>query len=487
MEKKIKLSELLYYVFFLSLFTSRILGLVEGNTIYSTVLLFSLICFGISYLMVSEMLIVHIIDIFLLGISVISYLKSGEKGIILFFAMMIGARFISIERLFKVVLLIAGSSYAIMLMLGVFGWIPEAEVIMLSSSLGDITRRSISNLQVNVVMTPYLVFMLMAIYLYRNADRKVVVKVYALLLCGLLYIFSYCFAKTALIAGLLIIIVSYYYRFECRFKVFSKVATYCIYLICMIVGLMAPKLFDITGIKSVSDLFEKFPHFQSWYHRLYIGKYYLINNDISPLGQRLYDPDPDAIFYPLIHQAQLYLLLQYGLILFAIVNLLHFITINYYLKKREGVVLATILSYAFIGILEPLLFNLSFKNISFVFVGVAYAELIRRLAIKRRSVTVPALLKDREIKLRLPNVIHFVRGIVLITRKDSQKMHLFSVAGGVTFSLAVAFISISNLNCGELLLIDYIRLIVSSLIWGTVIIGTMYTFVLYVINRSKKD
>lgn len=468
-KSKIRLSELLYYLFFVILFMTRTLGLVEGNAFYSIVLVIALFCFAMSYIMISESVSIHIIDAILLGVSVVSYTLSGEKGMILFFAMMIGARYVSIDRLFKIVLVLVGVGYATMLFLGIFGFIQDAERIILSSPLGDITRRSISNLQVNVVMTPYLVFMMMAEYIVRNADRIVFFKVTVLLLLGLVYIFSYCFAKTALIVGMLFLLLCCCYRLRCSFTKRSRLITYAFYLSCSIIGIAAPALFDISSLGSYSDLSTRYPRFLSWYHRLYIGKYYLLNNEVSIMGQRLYDPTPDAIVYPLIHQSQLYMLLQYGVVVFILVNALHLIAIEYYLKKNDGIALAILLSYAFIGISEPLLFNLSFKNISFVFIGVAYTELARNKIIAFEDKSVPGLIRDRVISISFPKILTIIGNIKHISQNEKQIILSRTVIVGICALTAMAFFALDNVNAGDLLFIDYARLLMSTFIWSSVL------------------
>ncbi|MBP3198359.1 MAG: hypothetical protein J6N21_15330, partial [Butyrivibrio sp.] len=126
----IKLSELLYIFFFLLLYTTRILGLHEGNIAYSLVLIVGMLCFLFSYLMVPGTVLSYVCDVALVLIATISWRASGEKGLLLYFAVMIGIRAVSIERLFKAVLVISGSAYAIMIMLGTIGLISEYQIFL---------------------------------------------------------------------------------------------------------------------------------------------------------------------------------------------------------------------------------------------------------------------------------------------------------------------------------------------------------------------
>lgn len=486
MESSVRISELLFYIYFLLLFTTRVLGLVEGNIVYSIILVVALMCFAMSYLIVPDSTSIHAADILLLGVAMIAYVMSGEKGMILFFSMMIGARYVSIERLFKIVLLIAGLGYAIMIFLGAFGLIPEAENIILLTPVGNITRRSICSLNVSVVMMPYLVFMMMVAYLLKNADRLVMLKASGLMLCGMLYLFSYCFAKTALLAGILFLLLNYCLQYKCRYNMGTKIAIYGIYSICSIIGLAAPALFDATGINSFSDMAERYSYLQSWFHRLYIGKYYILNNNVSLMGKRLYDPNPDSIVYTLIHQSQLYLLLQYGLVMFLIVNFLHYITLNYYIKKREGTVLAMILIYAFIGMAEPMLFNLSYKNISFLFIGIAYTEAIRNMSRQSETKVKLTPLKDSEITIRFPKIMLSLHSIKALSMKEKKSILRSSLIGSIAVIVIVFIGANNNLRNGSLLPIDYGRLIVSAFMWGIIIIGIIHSLLLC-INKGKED
>ncbi len=404
-----RLSEICYFLFFLLLFTTRVLGLMEGSLLYSLTLVIGGAFFLLSYLLVPKTRLMLLCDAGLVALAGVGYVFSGEKGLLLFFAMMLGVRATTPDRLFIVSLLTAGIAYLAMIFLGAMGLISEAQNILYQLPvLGYITRRSLGPLQVNGMMLPYLVFMMMVLWLCRSKRRRQTRVISALLLAGLCYLFLFCFAKTTLLVGILLLVLNEICRFHCRFGKPSLFVSHGFYSLCVLLGVFCPILYDDTIVHD---------HFMSWFHRLSIGHYFWVNNRIPFFGQRLNDPDPESVIYPLIHQSQLMLLLQYGIVLFVLINFLYHLTIQYLLRKRSGVGLAITLSYAALGVLEPMLFNLSFKNISFLFVGIAYTELLERMQEKlyrRRSVSgeapgitdveqgmsVRSFLPDREIILR---------------------------------------------------------------------------------------
>lgn len=475
MEGKIKPSEIYYAIFFVLLFTTRILGVVEGNMGYNITLLVGAVCFILSNLMNSDSLFIRICDLGLLMVVLLAYVLSGEKGLLLFFAMMIGARVISVERLFRISLLVAGTAYVVMIFLCVFSFIQDKQYYQLATSVGDILRRSISFLQLNVIMVPYLVFMMMVLYLYKDENKRRTVSISILLFVGLIYLFIYSFAKTVLIVGTLLLVLNYYYRFKCKFSLLTRILAHGYYLLCTFIGIICPVLYE-------GEIFggEGNTHFLSWLHRLYIGHYYWINNSVSLFGQRLNDPDPESVIYPLIHQSQLYLLLQYGLILFLVVNLLYHIAIEDMIKRKAGTEIAIVLSYATIGIVEPLLFNLSFKNISFIFVGLAYTSFIKLIEgkLKVKTKIIAPLMRFNHAFSYSIDYDKWKERLTVAHQKTKQK-RLFALVGLFAGFIIIMIMTKIALPKGAetdgtiFMGFEYGRFVITAVVWSAVLSGAI--------------
>ncbi len=468
---------------------------MEGSLPYSLTLVIGGVFFLLSYLLVPKTRLMLLCDAGFVTLAGVGYVFSGEKGLLLFFAMMLGVRATTLDRLFVVSLLTAGIAYLAMIFLGAMGLIPEAQNILYQLPvMGYITRRSLGPLQVNGMMLPYLVFMMMVLWLCRSKSRRQTRVISALLLAGLCYLFLFCFAKTSLLVGILFLVLNEICRFHCRFGKPAFLASHGFYSLCVLLGIFCPILYD-DGV--VHD------HFLSWFHRLSIGHYFWVNNRIPFFGQRLNDPDPESVIYPLIHQSQLMLLLQYGLVLFVLVNLLYHLTIQYLLRNRSGAALAITLSYAALGVLEPMLFNLSFKNISFLFVGIAYTELLEKLQEKRYGKqSFHSFLPDRELVLRNPNPVKWSQDIHsrLNDRGRWKRISLIAVLIGMVLAV-VAGLSGNSALTGVIAVVgvpgapdtveeipatvyafDRLRFVCSAFLWGSLLSGGLIGVLRYVMN-----
>ena len=520
MLSNVKLSEILYYVFFLLLFTTRILGLYEGNVVYSSILVISLICFIISYLMTPTTVVAYCFDFILLFLALISWRLSGEKGLLLFFSMMIGVRRISIDRLFKIVLTISGTAYSIMIMLGALGFINEYQnLLSYRVIVGYINRRTISPLQINIVMEPYLVLMVLALYLIRNKGKKITLIVSGSLFLGVLYLFGYCFAYSSLLISILILTSNYYLKFYNSFSKITDIFSHLIYLFFIIISIVGSYLED--SVYGSGGTLQR---------RFQIGHYYLQYYSPTLFGQRIINPDPKYMAYD-IHQSQLHLYLYYGIVLFVVVNLLHHIAIQCFVKWRDATALSTTLSFSALGVVEPLLFNLSFKNIVFVFVGKAYGEMLDRISTKHRILgrniqvipdkefiikkSIPIYLANKfdfllknPIRVKKSIVFAMIVGCVaagVAAVKIPEKAYMFdqserSSVDGIEYYFSPSEIhdldeqgiplfgdrengGIFYKRVNYAPVYDYIRLIVSSFIWTTI---WLFIF-LVLLSKSDKD
>ncbi|RKM57864.1 hypothetical protein D6855_12500 [Butyrivibrio sp. CB08] len=430
MDKRIRVSEFIYFAFFLLLFTTRIIGLYEGNIVYSVVLVLGMSFFALGYLLTPGTVLSFLIDFLLLSCAFISWFYSGEKGLLLYFAMMIGARRISLERLFKVALGVSGSAYTVMIILGVFGIITDYQnVISYRPIIGYISRRSISPLQLNILMEPYLVLMIMVLYLVRKKDKMSTLKISVLLLAGLWYLFGYCVTISSLVVGMVLLGLNYYLRFYSKFNKTTLIFAQLSYAMCAIIAIVAP-YFDSS----------EFGTGGTFARRLQIGYYYWHNYSLKMWGQRMDVANQPLMPYG-IHQSQLHLLLQCGIVLFIIVNLLHHYSIMNMVSQKKGTELAAALSFAMLGVVEPFLFNLSFKNIVFVFVGKEYGSWLDDVATKmsflgKRIQIIP----DKQFTVRIP-ILKNVSGGKECLVKDKRyrrRMFVVSIVLGVLVGMIVS-------------------------------------------------
>ena len=97
----INLSELMYLLFFGIMFFAKGIGLYDGQLIYKLVLLAAFGCLGIKMLITKQSYLEWAVILGLIGVSAMICLHSGEKGILICTAMVIGMKNVSVDKVFK--------------------------------------------------------------------------------------------------------------------------------------------------------------------------------------------------------------------------------------------------------------------------------------------------------------------------------------------------------------------------------------------------
>ncbi len=185
-----------------------------------------------------------------------------------------------------------------------------------------------------------------------------------------------------------------------------------------------------------------------------MASYFLANNSFSLFGIRL--NDPDATHYG-IDFSQLYLLFQLGVVAFVIIMAMWLLLLWDEVRDNRIEELVVTISLLFMGITDPILYNIGFKNLAFAFVGVMIYRYLGNVADK-----MPELL-NKEIRLisfgnmnvgtLLPGIKHTSGGV------SSSKKKLMIEMVIVVASLALAILwyvvtpepeyVLADRNCGE--------------------------------------
>ena len=103
----------------------------------------------------------------------------------------------------------------------------------------------------------------------------------------------------------------------------------------------------------------------------YYSLYYLTNEPISLFGVRFGETPNDNY---MIDSSFLYSFLQIGIVACVIITLLNLGMIWEYTCKERKIELAIIVSFCVLGLSDPFLYNLSYKNLLFLFIGALFYE-----------------------------------------------------------------------------------------------------------------
>ena len=141
--KKINIAELTYLLYFTVMFGARAIGLFEGMAIYNASLVIGMLLFIVKVAMTEHTVYEYCFMGLLLLISMIVYYNTGEKGLLLYFTMMLGMKGVSIRRVFKLGTIILSISFTTLVLLSITGLKEDIVYIKDRAGFGNKIRHSL--------------------------------------------------------------------------------------------------------------------------------------------------------------------------------------------------------------------------------------------------------------------------------------------------------------------------------------------------------
>ena len=374
-EKTISVAEIAYLLYFTVMFGARAIGLYEGMFLYNISLVIGMLLFAVKVLATEHTVFEYLVMGALLLVSVLVYYNTGEKGLLLYFTMMLGLKGVSIRRVFKLGTAILGMAFTVLVFLSVTGLKEEIIYVKERAGFGNVIRHSLGYPYPNTLFTTYIVLMVLVMYMLGKQSVKNLMLTSLLMLIGSIYIFIYSCSNTGLIVAVFYLFVNFYLQLRSRLSWFEKTGIMLIYPLCLLVSIVGPL---VTSGKLFA-LFDKVLH-NRWAYSLY----YLTNEPVTLFGTRFKEAPNDNY---MIDSSFLYSFLQIGVVAFVILTVLYLSMIYDLVKKERKIELAIILCFCLLGMSDPFLFNLSYKNLLFLFVG----ELLYR-KLQKTEGKVPAAL-----------------------------------------------------------------------------------------------
>lgn len=379
-------AELTYMAYFFFMFGARASGLYEGMLVYNITIVAGMLLFGLKVLLTKHTVLEYICMGALGMLSAIVYYNTGEKGFLFYVTMMLGLKYVSVERVMKWATIILGSCFSILVLLTTSGLVQDIYYTKDRAFFGMVMRRSLGYPYPNTLFTTYIVLMVLVMYVLGRLEKKKLIAVSLLQFAGALYMFLYSCSNTGMIVSTAFLIINYYFQTRKIITKVEKVLIQSVYPGCILFSVVGPM---ISGGK-LFEVLDKVLH-----NRWNYSRYYLTNEPITLLGQR-FKVAPDTNY--LIDSSFLYSFLQIGLIAFAVITILNITMIHDYTKKGKRIELAIIVSFCILGLSDPFLYNLSYKNLLFLFIGEYFYRTLNKVQTKLPSVL------QREIQwLRLGN------------------------------------------------------------------------------------
>lgn len=355
--KEISVAEIFYFLYFAVMFGYRACGMYEGRLLYQVSLVVGMLLFMAKVAMTEHTLFEYFIMGLLLLISGIVYYNTGEKGLLLYFTMMLGLKGVSTRRIFKLATIILSISFTTLVLLTTTGLMEDIAYLKNRAFFGTVIRHSLGYPHPNTLFTTYIVLMVLIMYMLGKQSKKNLLLTTLFMFIGAVYIFIYSCSNTGIIVSVFYLLVNLYFQFRKDFSRLEKIGVQLMYPLCLVYSIAAPLL--IRG--------EKFQMLDRILHnRMAYPLYYLTNEPITLLGVR-FGETPNTNYT--IDSSFLYSFLQLGIIPFVIITLLFLAMIHDYVEREMRTETAIIVSFCLLGLSDPFLFNLSYKNLMFLFVG----------------------------------------------------------------------------------------------------------------------
>ena len=250
------------------------------------------------------------------------------------------------------------------------------------------------------------------------------------------YILLYSGSRTGVIVTIGFLTVNLLYAFRSRVGIVEKVATIMLLPVLWTVSVIGPIVASEDMIQSLRKIDANMGA------RWVVGKYYWSNNKLTLFGQLLNRPvdssATEGLSYYGIDMSQLYLLLQLGVVAFVIITILWFFLLYYEVKHnmiQELIITAFLL---IMGTSDPFLYNISFKNIAFVFIGaVLYKQISKYMQYLPKCMsTLVSLMKERPESKYL-----IIKPIIFSEKTSSLKIY----KGSMRYVIACGILAIATI------------------------------------------
>ena len=350
--KQITWSQIFFGIFAGSIFAAKGLGLYDGQGIFKLVLILAGVCWAGKVVLTDYSKRDIIISILALGAGLISYKVSGDKGLLLYIMLLIGAREIPTDKIMHGALVIWGITFW-----GLF-FATALHVVdspfKVHEKMGElIIRWGLGYSHPNVLHVSYLVFcLLLGYYLAERFN----VKWLLFMLAGNIFVFMYSVSFTGFIA------VVFYLILETYFVIFrkdiGKIESILVKVCaagCMLFSLIAPVVLKGKAFDLVNKIMNT---------RFNLSKIYLERYPVSILGHRIADITTSS---STMDCSYVYAYVAYGSIIFICLVIVYAISLHRCCQEKSLKKITVMLTCLLAGITEPFLFNASFKNVSVLF------------------------------------------------------------------------------------------------------------------------
>lgn len=368
-----KAEEIFYYFFFAIMLFAKGIGLYEGMKAFTLCIAAAVICFA-AKVCLTDHTIGELVQMFVLMMfGFMAYRNSGEMAAFIYMLVVVGMKHIPVKRVFKVGAVVWTVAFFSTIILALLKQIPDLALVHSKLGLGHIIRWSLGYPHPNVLHISYVILLVFFFYLI-ELNRKQLILITLLFYVGNFYIFLYSVSYTGLILATFYLLANLYFNLRVKFTGIEKLLIQCIYPVCALLSILGPvfikgKLFDI--LNKIMNT------------RWNLSRYFLTKQKISLFGTEFVGlPDKDFN----IDCSYVYILMYYGIVLFIIISVGYIVTIRSEVKFVRRKELAIMMAFLIAAMSEPFMANLSFKNLTLIFIGECYYDLLRKWQNKKPNI-----------------------------------------------------------------------------------------------------
>lgn len=405
------MSELCFYIFFVSLLFAKGIGLYDGQTVFKAFLIAALIGWAgkaaLTGYTAREMLTYS--ALLILGGAV--YLVSHEKGVLFVILLLCGLKNINIKKLFQVGTVTWILSFGVLFFLTTVHIVDSPFKVHDRLGMGRVIRWSLGYAHPNVLHISYLVFVCFLVYLLQE---KLQFSYLLLLELGNLFVFMYSLSTTGFLVTTICLVLVCYWKIRKQFNKAEQILIQLCLPFCLLLSFGGPlllkgKLFDVAN-KLLNT-------------RLELSKWFLLNQPVKLLGV-----DTTSIVTSLrtMDNSYVFAWITYGVIFSLFIMYVYFRGIHRKTVQQDGIALCVILSCLIAGLTEPFLFNTSFKNLSLLLVGAEFSY-----GGKEGHGIAAGSAYDRNVEIPLPDVPGFWAEVKEKTRSYFSRLTAITFIGAL--------------------------------------------------------
>ena len=393
--KKISLDEILYFGFFLILAVTKGFGFYDGQKPFLLLIIPAFFCALLKILITPYTKRQWVFVAALLLLTALVYVQSREKGILFVMFMILGMKNISVKKVMHAGLWVWTICTVLLSIFSFFRLEHTIYRVHQKMGLGHIFRWSLGSTHPNVLHITY--FMICAFIIYQLAE-KYNFKHFVLLMFGNVLVFFYSVSFTGLGIVAIFLAGELYVRFRPKFCLWEKTAVNLVLPVCVLFSFLLPFIYARqAAAQQLAPWILKLDSLLNT--RIFLASQFMVPEFMSPFGAKI------ALLklpFGSIDCSYVWCYINYGLIPFLLFMAAYLILVADECRKQKMREAVMVISFLMAGFTEQLLFNTSFKNITFLFLG----ELLYRQREGEKEYSLLPSLR-REIDVPVPSCVIF--------------------------------------------------------------------------------